>query len=90
MFFLVPSSRQTRRTIWSGVSVNDAGRALGENCLGQLAGSDLLAELEGVEVGDDDLGLAELLRADGRERCRAGGSSCPGRSATARAAGRGW
>ena len=28
---------------------------------GELAGRDLLAELEGVEVGDEDLGLAELV-----------------------------
>ena len=65
MFFLLPSSRQTRRTIWSGVSVNDAGLALGQDRLRELAGVDLLAQLEGVEVGDDDLGLAELFEQVG-------------------------
>ena len=63
MFFLVPSSRQTRRTIWSGVSVNGLVSPIGKNRLGELAGRDLLAQLEGVEVGDEDLGLAELLHA---------------------------
>ncbi len=40
----------------------DAGRALGEDSLGDLAGADLLAKLEGVKVGDDDPGLAELFK----------------------------
>ena len=66
MFFLLPNSRQTRRTIWSGVSVNALGLAVGENRLGELAGGDLLAQQEGVEVGDEDLGLAELLEQIGR------------------------
>ena len=34
---------------------------VGQNLLGQLAGVDRLAQLEGVVVGDDDLGLAELI-----------------------------
>ena len=34
---------------------------VGEDRLGELAGGDLLAQLEGVEVGDDDLGLPELV-----------------------------
>ena len=62
MFFLVPSSRQTRRTIWSGVSVKMPGVPSRENRLRELAGADLLAELEGVKVGDDDPGLAELFK----------------------------
>ena len=64
------SSRQTRRTIWSGVSVNGLGVAVGRpgSHFVELAGLDLLAQLEGVEVGDEDLGLAcrpvELLGRD--------------------------
>ena len=38
----------------------------GQDRLGELAGRDLLAQLEGVEVGDHDLGLAELLQQVGR------------------------
>ena len=65
--FLVPNSRQTRRTISSGVSVNGPGLPVGEDRLGELAGGDLLAQLEGVEVGDDDFRLPELLLEVGRD-----------------------
>ena len=34
----------------------------GQNRLRELAGGDLLAQLEGVEVGDDDFGLAKLFQ----------------------------
>ena len=43
-----------------------------------LPASPRLAQQEGVEVGDDDLGLAEPLEQVGRARCRAGGSSSRG------------
>ena len=38
-----------------------------ENRLGELAGGDLLAQLEGVEVGDEDLRLAKLFLSCGRD-----------------------
>ena len=60
MFFLFPRSRQTRRTIWSGVSVKAPALVTAQELTGGLRHGDLLSELEGVPVGDDDLGLAEL------------------------------
>ena len=58
--------------------------------LGELAGGDRLARQEGVEVGDDDLGLAELLERFGGNEVALRGSSCRGRWAAGRAGGRGW
>ena len=39
-----------------------AGHALGEHILGQLAGAELLAKLEGVKVGDHHPRLAQLFK----------------------------
>ena len=64
--------------------------AAAEDALGQLAGGDFLAELEGVEVGDQDLGLAQLGLQVGRDDVALAVVVVAGRWAGARAAGRGW
>ena len=52
-------------------AVDHLGRGLvevgAENLLGQLVGLDQLPDLEGVEVGDEDLGPAELPDQVGRD-----------------------
>ena len=63
---------------------------LRQNRFGELAGGHLLAQQEGVEVGDQDLGLARAAPAVRPGRCRVGGSSSADRWAGARAGGRGW
>ena len=77
MFFLLPSSRQTRRTISPSDSVKGDRLAFLQDVLGELAGLDLLAPHEGVEVGDEDLGLPNSsIRSGGT--ISQGGSSCSG------------
>ena len=56
----------------------------GSAALGKL---DALAKLEGVVVGDDDLGAIDVLRACRREPTPGLCSSCPGRWAAGREAG---
>ena len=63
MFFLVPSARQTRRTIWSGVSLNRSRSPSGpaRTFFVSDAASKRVAPDEAVEVGDLDLrGLQRL------------------------------
>lgn len=67
MFFLVPSSRQTRRAISSGVAVNGLWACVsGKDRLGELAGRNLLSTQERVEVRDDDLRSADGIAHIGR------------------------
>ena len=59
----------------------------GSAALGKLHA---LAQLEGVVVGDDDLGALEVAEHVAGNQFAVLRSSCPDRSAGARAAGRGW
>ena len=63
MFFLLPNSRQTRRTIWSGVSVNPFGSPCARIALVSLPAATFSRSQEGMEVGDENLGLPKLLQA---------------------------
>ena len=63
----LPRSLQTRLTISSGDLRERAGRVGGQDALGQPARVALLAELEGVEVGDDDLRRAQVAAVLGRD-----------------------
>ena len=84
-------SGMTRWSIWPSVSsvLQCLAAALQQRAaaLGELHA---LAQLEGVVVGDDDLGPVEVAAACRWGPARGWRSSCPGRWAAGRAGGRGW
>ena len=88
MFFMPIRSGITRWSIWPSVSsvFSSSPRALKQRAaaLGEL---DPLAQLEGVVVGDDDLGPVQIVEHVARHQFAARRSSCPDRSAGGRAGG---
>ena len=90
MLFMPISSGMTRWSIWPSVSsVFSSLAAALEQRAADLGDLHALAQLEGVVVGDDDLRLVDVAAACRPAPARGRGSSCRGRWAAARAAGRG-